>query len=171
MYRLVASDMDETFLDSNHAIPEANIRALKRMKELGGSARPLKRALVLVDAQRQRSGGMDLARRPQTRGKAAKERALVQGHAQRRGGLSREDRARARPTSGQSRALPRQRRGRVAEFSNRIIRKAAPLQVIVALLSALGVELVIIEFRRLFVDFQQRVLYMQMYGRRCLLTD
>ncbi|MCI6073431.1 HAD-IIB family hydrolase [Collinsella sp. SGI.180] len=35
MYRLVASDMDETFLDSNHAIPEANIRALKRMKELG----------------------------------------------------------------------------------------------------------------------------------------
>ena len=28
--------MDETFLDSNHAIPEANIRALKRMKELGG---------------------------------------------------------------------------------------------------------------------------------------
>lgn len=27
--------MDETFLDSNHAIPEANIRALKRMKELG----------------------------------------------------------------------------------------------------------------------------------------
>ena len=113
MYRLVAGDMDETFLDSNHAIPEANIRALKRMKELGGSVRPLKRALVLVDAQRQRSGGMDLARRPQTRGKAAKERALVQGHAQRRGGLSREDRARARPTSGQSRALPRQRRGRV----------------------------------------------------------
>ena len=36
MYRLVASDMDETFLDSNHAIPEANIRALKRMKGLGG---------------------------------------------------------------------------------------------------------------------------------------
>lgn len=27
--------MDETFLDSNHAIPEANIRSLKRMKELG----------------------------------------------------------------------------------------------------------------------------------------
>lgn len=35
MYRLVASDMDETFLDSNHTIPEANLRALRRMKELG----------------------------------------------------------------------------------------------------------------------------------------
>ena len=35
MYRLVASDMDETFLDANHAIPEANLRALRRMKELG----------------------------------------------------------------------------------------------------------------------------------------
>lgn len=35
MYKLVASDMDETFLDSNHAIPEANLRALRRMKELG----------------------------------------------------------------------------------------------------------------------------------------
>ena len=27
--------MDETFLDANHAIPEANLRALRRMKELG----------------------------------------------------------------------------------------------------------------------------------------
>lgn len=35
MYRLVASDMDETFLDANHAIPASNLRALKRMKELG----------------------------------------------------------------------------------------------------------------------------------------
>lgn len=35
MYKLVASDMDETFLDQNHQIPEANIRALRRMKELG----------------------------------------------------------------------------------------------------------------------------------------
>ncbi|WP_417037315.1 Cof-type HAD-IIB family hydrolase [Collinsella stercoris] len=35
MYRLVASDMDETFLDSNHAIPPANLRALRRMRELG----------------------------------------------------------------------------------------------------------------------------------------
>ena len=35
VYRLVASDMDETFLDSNHAIPPANLRALHRMRELG----------------------------------------------------------------------------------------------------------------------------------------
>lgn len=35
MYRLVASDMDETFLDSNHAVPPANLRALRRMRELG----------------------------------------------------------------------------------------------------------------------------------------
>lgn len=35
VYRLVASDMDETFLDSSHAIPPANLRALRRMKELG----------------------------------------------------------------------------------------------------------------------------------------
>ena len=35
MYRLVASDMDETFLDADHAIPEANLRALRRMRELG----------------------------------------------------------------------------------------------------------------------------------------
>ena len=35
VYRLVASDMDETFLDSNHAIPPANLRALRRMRELG----------------------------------------------------------------------------------------------------------------------------------------
>lgn len=35
VYRLVASDMDETFLDSNHAIPPTNLRALRRMRELG----------------------------------------------------------------------------------------------------------------------------------------
>lgn len=35
VYRLVVSDMDETFLDSNHAIPPANLRALRRMRELG----------------------------------------------------------------------------------------------------------------------------------------
>ena len=35
MYRLVVSDMDETFLDANHAIPPANLRALRRMRELG----------------------------------------------------------------------------------------------------------------------------------------
>lgn len=35
VYRLVASDMDETFLDSNHVIPPANLRALRRMRELG----------------------------------------------------------------------------------------------------------------------------------------
>lgn len=35
MYKLVATDMDETFLDHDHQIPEANIRAVQRMKELG----------------------------------------------------------------------------------------------------------------------------------------
>ena len=35
MYKLVATAMDETFLDHNHQIPEANIRAMQRMKELG----------------------------------------------------------------------------------------------------------------------------------------
>lgn len=35
MYKLVATDMDETFLDHGHQIPEANIRAMQRMKELG----------------------------------------------------------------------------------------------------------------------------------------
>lgn len=35
MYKLVATDMDETFLDHDHQIPEANIRAMQRMKELG----------------------------------------------------------------------------------------------------------------------------------------
>lgn len=35
MYELVATDMDETFLDHDHQIPEANIRAMQRMKELG----------------------------------------------------------------------------------------------------------------------------------------
>lgn len=35
MYKLVVSDMDETFLDENHRIPAANIRALERMHDLG----------------------------------------------------------------------------------------------------------------------------------------
>ena len=35
MYRIVATDMDETFLDANHAVPQANIDAILRMRELG----------------------------------------------------------------------------------------------------------------------------------------
>ena len=35
MYRLVASDMDETFLGEHHRIPEANLEALRRMREAG----------------------------------------------------------------------------------------------------------------------------------------
>lgn len=35
MYRLVASDMDETFLAHDHSIPQANIDAIRRMRELG----------------------------------------------------------------------------------------------------------------------------------------
>ena len=35
MYKLVASDMDETFLDGHHRIPAANLNALRRMRELG----------------------------------------------------------------------------------------------------------------------------------------
>lgn len=35
MYRFVASDMDETFLDHSHNIPEANVRAVRRLTELG----------------------------------------------------------------------------------------------------------------------------------------
>lgn len=35
MYRLVASDMDETFLDGRHEIPEANVVALRRMRDAG----------------------------------------------------------------------------------------------------------------------------------------
>lgn len=35
MYRLVASDMDETFLDAEHKVPEVNVRAVRRMRELG----------------------------------------------------------------------------------------------------------------------------------------
>lgn len=35
MYRLVASDMDETFLAHDHSIPQANIEAIRRMRELG----------------------------------------------------------------------------------------------------------------------------------------
>lgn len=35
MYRLIASDMDEMFLDADHVIPASSLRALKRMRELG----------------------------------------------------------------------------------------------------------------------------------------
>ena len=35
MYRLIASDMDETFLDHDHAIPQANVEAVRRLHELG----------------------------------------------------------------------------------------------------------------------------------------
>lgn len=40
MYRFVASDMDETFLNHAHCIPEANIQAVYRLKELGVSFVP-----------------------------------------------------------------------------------------------------------------------------------
>ena len=35
MYRLIASDMDETFLDGDHRIPPANISAIRRAREHG----------------------------------------------------------------------------------------------------------------------------------------
>ncbi len=35
MYKLVASDMDETFLAHDHSIPKANVDAIRRMRELG----------------------------------------------------------------------------------------------------------------------------------------
>lgn len=35
MYKLIASDMDETFLDGNHQIPAPNLDALARLRELG----------------------------------------------------------------------------------------------------------------------------------------
>ena len=35
MYRIVATDMDETFLASDHTVPQANIDAILRMRELG----------------------------------------------------------------------------------------------------------------------------------------
>lgn len=35
MYKLIASDMDETFLDGAHSIPAANVDALRRLRELG----------------------------------------------------------------------------------------------------------------------------------------
>lgn len=35
MYKLIASDMDETFLDERHQIPEPNLRGLERLRELG----------------------------------------------------------------------------------------------------------------------------------------
>ena len=38
MYRLVASDMDGTFLTEEHILPQANIDAVLRMRELGVDA-------------------------------------------------------------------------------------------------------------------------------------
>ncbi len=35
VYRLVASDMDQTLLDSNHEVPQANIDAMREMRKLG----------------------------------------------------------------------------------------------------------------------------------------
>ncbi len=35
MYKIVASDMDDTFLASDHSIPRANIDAVRRLRELG----------------------------------------------------------------------------------------------------------------------------------------
>ncbi|MBR3328798.1 MAG: HAD family phosphatase [Atopobiaceae bacterium] len=35
MYRVVATDMDETFLAADHTIPQANVEAILRMRELG----------------------------------------------------------------------------------------------------------------------------------------
>ena len=35
MYRIVASDMDETFLDGEHKIPAVNVEAIRRMREAG----------------------------------------------------------------------------------------------------------------------------------------
>ncbi|MDM8245605.1 Cof-type HAD-IIB family hydrolase [Collinsella tanakaei] len=35
MYRLIASDMDETFLGEGHIVPPANVAALERLRELG----------------------------------------------------------------------------------------------------------------------------------------
>lgn len=35
MYRIVATDMDETFLNHEHKVPQANIDAVMRMRELG----------------------------------------------------------------------------------------------------------------------------------------
>lgn len=35
MYRLIASDLDETLLSTGHLLPEANIKALERLHELG----------------------------------------------------------------------------------------------------------------------------------------
>ena len=35
VYKLVATDMDETFLAKDHTIPQANVDAILRMRELG----------------------------------------------------------------------------------------------------------------------------------------
>jgi Cof subfamily protein (haloacid dehalogenase superfamily) len=35
MYKLVASDMDETFLGSDHEVPQANIKAIRELRRLG----------------------------------------------------------------------------------------------------------------------------------------
>lgn len=54
MYRVIASDMDETFLDRGHAIPPANIDAIARMREQGmlfvpASGRPYDSILASLD--------------------------------------------------------------------------------------------------------------------------
>ncbi|EHF01528.1 hypothetical protein HMPREF1008_01152 [Olsenella sp. oral taxon 809 str. F0356] len=35
MYKIVASDMDDTFLASDHSVPAANVEAIRRLRELG----------------------------------------------------------------------------------------------------------------------------------------
>lgn len=35
MYRIVATDMDETFLGSDHRVPQANVEAILAMRERG----------------------------------------------------------------------------------------------------------------------------------------
>ncbi len=55
MYRIVASDMDETFLAHDHSIPQANIDAIRRMRELGclfvpSSGRPYRSIMHSIEA-------------------------------------------------------------------------------------------------------------------------
>lgn len=59
MYRLIASDMDETFLGEGHRIPPANLWALERLRELGvlfvpASGRPYRSIMANFDAETQR---------------------------------------------------------------------------------------------------------------------
>ncbi len=53
MYRIVASDMDGTFLTEEHVLPQANIDAVLRMRELGvlfvpASGRPMPSILYTI---------------------------------------------------------------------------------------------------------------------------